>query len=62
MDDEETIKTFFDNIATTTEENENLHQAKLMVATESICLSFKILQSSKLKFICNFRSSSGDCG
>ena len=51
MDDAETIKTFFENIAITTEENKNLHQAKLMVAAESICLSFKIFQSSKLKFV-----------
>ena len=51
MDDEEAIKTFYENIVTTTGENANLYQAKLMVAAESICLSYKILQSSKLKFV-----------
>ena len=60
MDDAEAIKAFYENLWATTEEN--LYQAKLIIAAESICLSFKILQSSKLKFICNFRSSSGDCG
>ena len=53
MDDAEAIKTFFENIATTSQsqENANLYQAKLMVAAESICLSFKIFQSSKLKCV-----------
>ena len=49
MDDAETIKTFYENLSNTKEEN--LYQAKLMVAAESICLLFKILQSSKLKFV-----------
>ena len=51
MDDAEAIKNFYENIATTAAENANLYQAKLMVAAESICLSFKIFQSSKLKFV-----------
>ena len=49
MDDAEAIKTFYENLWTTTEEN--LYQAKLIIAAESICLSFKILQRSKLKFV-----------
>jgi hypothetical protein len=35
MEDPEAIKTFYENIWTTTEENANLYQAKLVVAAES---------------------------
>ena len=49
MDDAEAIKAFYENLWTTKEEN--LYQAKLIIAAESICLSFKVLQSSKLKFV-----------
>ena len=54
MDDEEAIKTFYENIVTTTGENANLYQAKLMVAAESIYLSFLNITKFKTKICFKF--------